>query len=184
MWFLTLLPGEFMTWIANLILLIGATLTTLGFFIHKIQVPMLYQYQLLFRIAGILVLCYGVYLRGGISVEEQWRERAEILEKQAREAEARFAETNQKLDKAIVERDFAVATRGKNTIKTITEWRDKDPKEITRDMAPEQAAEYERRLAELKSYIEKCPVPELVIKEHNLNIKEQNQIRGWTGEFK
>jgi hypothetical protein len=68
MWILQFLPDAVILWFCNILLLIGIGLTVLGFFVHKI--PLLYQYQLPFKIAGVLLLAAGVYFRGGYAVEK------------------------------------------------------------------------------------------------------------------
>jgi len=68
MWILYLLPNALILWFCNILLLAGVALTVAGFFAHRI--PLVTQYQLPFRILGIVLLTLGVYFRGGVAVEE------------------------------------------------------------------------------------------------------------------
>jgi hypothetical protein len=38
---------------------------------------------------------------------------------------------------------------------------------IVKDMTPEQRAEFEKKVAELQTSIQNCPVPKIVVEEHN-----------------
>jgi hypothetical protein len=77
-------------------------LTAAGFFAHRI--PLIWQYQLPFRVLGIALLVLGVYFRGGLAVEQQWRERVAEVEAKLAVAEQKSAETNTKIDTAAKEK--------------------------------------------------------------------------------
>lgn len=120
MWLLQLLPDAVILWFCNILLLLGVMLTVLGFFVHKI--PFLYQYQLPFKIAGVILLALGVYFRGGYSVEMTWRERVAELEKKLAAADAKSAEVNTVIEQKVVYRDKIVREQGK----TLTEYVDRE----------------------------------------------------------
>lgn len=120
MWLLQFLPDAVILWFCNILLLLGIALTVLGFFVHKI--PFLYQYQLPFKIAGVILLALGVYFRGGYSVEMTWRERVTELEKKLAAADAKSAEVNTVIEQKIVYRDKIVREQGK----TLTEYVDRE----------------------------------------------------------
>lgn len=82
MWILDFLPTSIILFFCNSLLLIGLVLTVAGFFAHRI--PVVWRYQLPFRVLGIVLFVLGVYLRGGLAVEQHWRERV-------REVEAKLA---------------------------------------------------------------------------------------------
>ena len=117
---LQFLPDAVILWFCNILLLLGIALTVLGFFVHKI--PFLYQYQLPFKIAGVILLALGVYFRGGYSVEMTWRERVTELEKKLAAADAKSAEVNTVIEQKIVYRDKVVREQGK----TLTEYVDRE----------------------------------------------------------
>lgn len=117
---LQFLPDAVILWFCNILLLLGIALTVLGFFVHKI--PFLYQYQLPFKIAGVILLALGVYFRGGYSVEMTWRERVTELEKKLAAADAKSAEVNTVIEQKIVYRDKIVREQGR----TLTEYVDRE----------------------------------------------------------
>ena len=117
---LQFLPDAVILWFCNILLLLGIALTVLGFFVHKI--PFLYQYQLPFKIAGVILLALGVYFRGGYSVEMTWRERVTELEKKLAAADAKSAEVNTVIEQKVVYRDRVVREQGK----TLTEYVDRE----------------------------------------------------------
>lgn len=117
---LQFLPDAVILWFCNILLMLGVVLTVLGFFVHKI--PFLYQYQLPFKIAGVILLALGVYFRGGYAVEMTWRERVTELEKKLAAADAKSAEVNTVIEQKVVYRDRVVREQGK----TLTEYVDRE----------------------------------------------------------
>ena len=77
-------------------------LTAAGLFAHRI--PLIWQYQLPFKVLGIALLVLGVYFRGGYAVEAEWRERVAEVEAKLKAAEEKSAETNTKIDTAAKEK--------------------------------------------------------------------------------
>ena len=133
------MPDSVILWFCNILLLTGIVAVVAGFFAHRI--PGLWQYQLAFKISGILLLVLGVYCRGGWAVEQEWRERVTAVE-------ARLAE---------VERASAEANR---TIETRTQ------QQVTRIR---QRMTYVRQYVdrEVVKYNNQCTIPEPFIRAHN-----------------
>jgi hypothetical protein len=102
MWILHFLPDAVILWFCNILLLIGLVLTAAGLFAHRI--PLIWQYQLPFKVLGIALLALGVYFRGGLVVEAEWRERVAEVEAKLAAAEQKSAETNTKIDTAAKEK--------------------------------------------------------------------------------
>jgi len=102
MWILHFLPDAVILWFCNVLLVVGLVLTAAGLFAHRI--PLIWQYQLPFKILGIALLVLGVYFRGGLAVEEQWRERVAAVEAKLKVAEEKSTATNQKIDTAAREK--------------------------------------------------------------------------------
>ena len=96
MWILDFLPDAAILWFCNILLLTGVVLTVAGFFVHRF--PVISQYQLPFRVLGIALLILGVYFRGGVAVEQQWRERVAAVEAQLAQAEKASAEANTQIE--------------------------------------------------------------------------------------
>ena len=95
MWILHFLPDTLILWFCNILLLVGIGLTIAGFFAHRI--PLIWQYQLPFKIIGVVLLASGVYFRGGYGVEMDWRERVAEVEARLKIAEQQSAEANDKI---------------------------------------------------------------------------------------
>ena len=119
MWILHFLPDAVILWFTNLLLFAGVALTVAGFFIHKIPFPLIYQYQLPFKIVGVLLLVLGVYLRGGYAIEMQWRERVAAVEAKLRNIEQKSAEENVKIVEKIVKRTEYITRRGEDIIQYV-----------------------------------------------------------------
>ena len=148
---LQFLPDAVILWFCNILLLLGIGLTVLGFFVHKI--PFLYQYQLPFKIAGVVLLAAGVYFRGGYAVEMTWRERVADLEKQLEVAAAKSAEVNTVIKDRVVFRDKIIKEQGK----TLTEYVDREVvKHIPQqcDRLPAELIEVHNRAARINQAVD------------------------------
>ena len=151
MWMLQFLPDAVILWFCNILLLLGIVLTVLGFFVHKI--PFLYQYQLPFKIAGVILLAAGVYFRGGYAVEMTWRERVTELEKKLSVAEAKSAEVNTVIEQKVVYRDRVVREQGK----TLTEYVDREVVKMIPaqcDRLPQELIDVHNRAARIDRVVE------------------------------
>ena len=71
-------------------------MTVAGFFIKSI--PLLNQYRVPAQILGIALLTLGVYFRGGVAVETEWRERVAAVEAKLAQAEKVSAEANTQIE--------------------------------------------------------------------------------------
>jgi len=139
MWILHFLPDSFIVWFCNILLLTGIAATIAGFVAHRI--PLVSQYQLPFKILGIALLILGVYFRGGLAVEQQWRERVAAVEARLAQAEKASAEANAQIEQ--------------KTQKKTTEIR--------------QRTQYIRQYVdrEVVRYDSQCVIPEPFIEAHN-----------------
>jgi hypothetical protein len=151
MWMLQFLPDAVILWFCNILLLLGVGLTVLGFFVHKI--PFLYQYQLPFKIAGVVLLAAGVYFRGGYAVEMTWRDRVAELEKQLEVAAAKSAEVNTVIKDRVVFRDKIIKEQGK----TLTEYVDREVVKVIPaqcDRLPAELIDIHNRAAQMNKVVE------------------------------
>lgn len=113
------MPDAVILWFCNILLLIGIVLTIAGFFIQRIPFPLLWQYQLPFKIAGILLLVAGVYFRGGYGVEMAWRERVAEVEAKLKVAEAEAAKENVRIVERVVKKTEYITRRGQDVIQYV-----------------------------------------------------------------
>ena len=139
MFILHFLPDSVIVWFCNLLLLTGIVATAAGFVAHRI--PVLWQYQLGFKLAGILLLVLGVYFRGGVAVEQEWRERVATVEAQLAQAEKASVEANVKIEQKTQKKTTEIRQR----TQYITQYIDR----------------------EVARYDETCAIPPPFIKAHN-----------------
>jgi uncharacterized membrane protein YraQ (UPF0718 family) len=115
MWMLSFVPDSLLLYIVNAILIAGAIGTFFSFFLlHRIVrwFPALAPYHLIVQIVSIVLLVGGVYLKGGYSVEMEWREKLRVAEEKARIAEEKAKQVNEK-----------IVIQYRDKIKTVTETR-------------------------------------------------------------
>ena len=135
------LPDSLILWFCNIVLLLGMILTLAGLFAHRI--PVIWQYQLPFKVLGIALLSAGVYFRGGYSVEMAWRERVTELEAKVAEARAESERVNTVVETRVVTKTRVI----KEKADTIVQYVDRDREIIKFDAT--------------------CPVPQEAIDVHN-----------------
>jgi len=119
MWILHFLPDAVILWFCNILLLIGIVLTIAGFFVHRIPFPLLWQYQLPFKILGIALLVLGVYFRGGLAVEAEWRERVAEVESRLKVAEQQSAKENTRIETRVVQKTEYITRRGQDIVQYV-----------------------------------------------------------------
>lgn len=136
MWILHFLPDSVILWFVNILLLAGILLTIAGWFAHRI--PLIYQYQLPFKIVGVLLLVLGVYFRGGYAIEMEWRARVTELEQKLKVAESQSAKVNEVIKEKIVTKTQVIREKGETIVQRV---------EVLKDAA--------------------CPVPQEAIDVHN-----------------
>jgi hypothetical protein len=141
MWILHFLPDSVILWFTNAVLLLGIALATAGLFAHRI--PLIWQYQLPFKVLGIALLALGVYFRGGYSVEMAWRERVTQLETQLAQAREASEKVNTVVQTRIVTKTKII----KEKADTIVQYVDRD--------------------REIVKFDTTCPIPQEAIDVHN-----------------
>lgn len=100
MWMLSFVPDSFLLWVVNTILVAGAIGTFFTFFIlHRVVrwLPAIAPYHLILQIISIVLLVAGVYFKGGVGVEMEWREKLRVAEERARAAEEQAKVVNEKV---------------------------------------------------------------------------------------
>jgi hypothetical protein len=151
MWILHFLPDSFILWFTNAVLLAGIVLAVAGLFAHRI--PVIWQYQLPFKLAGIVLLALGVYFRGGYSVEMAWRERVAELETKIAQAQ----EASEKINTVVQTRIVTKTKIIKEKADTIVEYVDRDREIIKFDTTcpiPKEAIDVHNEAAQMNRIIE------------------------------
>ena len=163
MWLLHLLPDSFILYITYAMLAIGFAGIILGFFLGK--VPFVSQYKLPIQIISIILFCSGLYWYGGYSTEMAWRARVAEMEAKVAEAEKKSQAANAEIQQRIVERTKLIKEKGKKQVEYIT--RMVEGKTITTDMSEAERAAFLAKQKELQDAVKNCPVPRIIIEEHN-----------------
>jgi hypothetical protein len=151
MWILQFLPDSLILWATTLLLLAGAGLTVAGWFAHRL--PMIYHYQLPFKIAGGVLLVLGVYLRGGYAVEHEWRQRVAALEAQLKTAQEQSAQVNTVIQDRVVTKTQVIREKADTLVQFVD-------REVFRDREIFKDREIVRE-------VNNCPVPKEAIDVHN-----------------
>jgi hypothetical protein len=113
MWILHFLPESLILFVTTALLLAGIVATTISF------LPLLAQYRTPTQVLGIALLVAGVYLRGGLSIEMEWRERVAEMEQKVAEAQAESQKVNETVKTRVVTKTQVIRTRGENIVKYV-----------------------------------------------------------------
>jgi hypothetical protein len=113
MWILHFLPESLILFVTTSLLLVGIVTTTIAF------LPVLAQYRMPTQVLGIALLVAGVYLRGGYSIEMEWRERVAEMEQKVAEAQAESQKVNETVKTRVVTKTQVIRTRGENIVKYV-----------------------------------------------------------------
>ena len=122
-----------------MLLLTGVVLTVAGFFIKSI--PLLNQYRVPAQILGVALLTLGVYFRGGLAVETEWRERVAQVEAKLKAAEEKSTKENTRIETRVIRKTEYIKTRGQDIIQYVDR--------------------------EVAKYDETCAIPPPFIRAHN-----------------
>ena len=117
MFILHFLPDSLILWFCNGLLLAGIVLTVTAFFIRSI--PLINQYRIPAQVLGIALLVVGVYFRGGLAVEQTWRERVAELEAQIVVAQAASKEVNVQIETRVVKKTEYITRRGQDIVEYV-----------------------------------------------------------------
>lgn len=117
MFILHFLPDSLILWFCNGLLLAGIVLTVTAFFIRSI--PLINQYRIPAQVLGIALLVVGVYFRGGLAVEQTWRERVAELEAQIVVAQAASKEVNVQIETRVLKKTEYITRRGQDIVEYV-----------------------------------------------------------------
>jgi hypothetical protein len=99
---LSFLPDAFLLFIINTILVVGLLGALSSYFIRFI--PTLIPYAEAVKISGVVLLVLGVYLKGGYSVEMDWRAKVTKVEEKVAVVEQKSQEANVVVQKVFVDK--------------------------------------------------------------------------------
>lgn len=139
MWQITLMLGLLPDWFWVLLLIAGVV----SYFVARFFA----MYKLPLRVGGLIATVLSVWMLGAASNEAKWEARVKELEEKLAVAEQESKKENIVVQEKIVYKDRIIKERGKTQIEYI----DRVVKERE----------------EVKVFIEKCPIPPVIIEEHN-----------------
>jgi hypothetical protein len=131
--------------IVHLIFLAGVVGTIAGFVLGFI--PFIGKYKLPIQIISLLLLSLGVYLEGGIAEKAKWELRVKEMEAKVAEAQAKGAVVNTEIVTKVVKEKEYIRIKGDKVVEYIDR--------------------------EVKVFDEKCIVPDVAIKAHNMSAKNE-----------
>ena len=117
MWILHFLPDSILLFFTNALLILGLGLVVAGLFAQRI--PVIWKYQLPFKIAGLVLFAAGIYFRGGYAVEMDWREKVTEAQERVKEAEQRAHQSSDELNRVTKERDALLKRKGQVIIEQV-----------------------------------------------------------------
>lgn len=144
-WVLSLIPESVLLWIYYLILSGGIFLLLAGWFVKWL--PGIGPYKTPLQILGVLLTAGSLYLLGGYGVEMAWRDKVKQLEEKVQIAEEMAKNKNVEVQTKIVEKTKVIKEKAKTQIEYVD-------RVVTKDK-------------EVIKYIEQCPVPKIIVDEHN-----------------
>lgn len=111
MFLLSFVPDALIQLIVNGVLIAGIVGCVVSFFFGFFVrwLPWIIPYRMILQILGLILLIAGVYFKGGVGVEMEWRERVKEAQEKVKAAEERSDKINKELEQAKREKDKAVA---------------------------------------------------------------------------
>lgn len=161
MWLLNFLPE----WVFHLITLLGIAGIVGSFFLG--MVPLISKYKLPLQVISIVLLVGGIYMEGAMSNEEKWQLLVKEMEVKVKEAEVKSTLANQQLEESLTQKTSVIREKGKIRVEYINRLVEGRTVEIVKDMSAEERAIFEKKQKELLDSIKNCPVPRIIVEEHN-----------------
>jgi hypothetical protein len=144
--------------IIHFILLAGVVTTLAGFVFSFL--PFISKYKFPIQILGILVLSLGIYLEGGLANEKEWQLKVAEMQVKIKDAEAKSAANNTQIQEVVVTKTEVVKEKGRDIIKYVD-------RIVTQEVLKEVQGPEREKIIEVVKYIENCPVPQLILEQHN-----------------
>jgi len=100
MFLLSFIPDALIQLVVNGVLIAGIIGCVVSFFFGFFVrwMPWIIPYRMILQIVGLILLIVGVYFKGGVGVEMEWRERVRVAQEAVRIAEEKAKEANIALD--------------------------------------------------------------------------------------
>ena len=117
MWLLSFIPDSLIASIVHIIFAIGV----IGFFVGSFasKFPFISAYGNIVKIVAGVLLVVGLYLEGGLGVEQEWRRKVAEMQAKVAIAEQQSAKENVRLVEKIVKQTEYIKTRGEDIVKYV-----------------------------------------------------------------
>jgi low affinity Fe/Cu permease len=165
MWQLTWMLGLLPDWFWSIVLIAGV-LAIISAWVLKF-IPFVSANRLVIQVGGVLALLIGVYFQGVSANEAKWQAKVKELEDKLLVAEQESKKENIIIQEKIIYKDRIIREKSKKQIEYIDRIVKGDTEVITRDMSETERAEFKRKQQELEHALKMCPVPQIVVEEHN-----------------
>ena len=124
MWMLSFVPDAILALIVHAIFFIGLIGLIVGGFASRI--PFISQYGTLVKLVAAILFVGGLYLEGGLGVEESWRQKVAEMEEKVKIAEEKSKQENVRIQtvykdkvKIVKEQQIVIQERIKEVEKKI-----------------------------------------------------------------
>lgn len=154
MWIFTVAPE----WAIHAVLAVGL-LGLLAAFILSF-IPFIKQYSIPLKVGTALLTALGLYLEGGLSDYKEWQLKIAELQTKLAAAEVKSAQKNVEIVEKVVVETQVVKERGRDIIKYLD-------RVVTKEIPVEVPGPEREKIVEVVKHIESCPVPKLIIEQHN-----------------
>lgn len=165
MWILHLLPDSLILYFTYCLIGAGSAGLLASWLITFI--PFLNIHRTWIQLVSILLLVGGIYWYGGYSNEMSWRERVAEMEDKVRIAEEKSQQVNTEVETRVVEKTKVVREKGRVQIEYINRLVEGKTLEIVKDMSEQERQEFLAKQKELQDALKNCPVPRIIVEEHN-----------------
>lgn len=102
MFFLHFIPDSFIEFVIDLMLVVGGLGISLSWLPFTIRA--LIPYTTIISFFSTIVFMFGIFFKGGYSVEEEWKQKIKELEKEVEIAQAKSQVVNSQIETQIVEK--------------------------------------------------------------------------------
>lgn len=165
MWILNFLPDSFLILVTHAITALGVLGLIVGFLLGFI--PLIRAHSTTIKIVSTVILLAGIYLEGGLSTELEWRKRVAEMEEKVKLLEEQSKKINTKIETKVVEKTKVIKEKGKLQIEYVNRLVKGDTVEIVKDMSEDERQAFLVKQKELQDALKNCPVPKIIIEEHN-----------------
>ena len=126
-----------------------------------------YVYKLPIQLISTGIIALSVYMLGAIAEKAAWEARVKEMEEKVRIAEQKAQQVNEEIQIKVVEKTKVIKEKGQLRIEYVNRLVKGDTVEIVKDMSEEEKQKFLAKQKELQDALKNCPVPRILVEEHN-----------------